>query len=414
MIETLSSRLSTQQRHLTAPLLKEREQYLTYLLQIGWSAHRVLEVATYLVHIVHVMELVSLRSVEPAEIEQAGARWANDRGAERIGKRPETSPATFAKFARQWLRFLGVLKLPDRPTGCFDAQMAEFQGALEMRRLASSTIDTYICQIENFLRWLSERRSVLSLVSVFDVDDFLAAKRDAHAHLLTISGHCIALRAFFRFAEERKWCPPGIWRGIVGPRLPMYTEPPEGPSWTDVRRLLRSAQGDTTKDLRARALLLLLAIYGLRVSEVARLRLQDFDWRSETFCVLRSKRGGIQQFPIQYEVGEAILDYLRHGRPRCSCQHLFLTTQLPYRPLTTVSVCSIVRRRFNELGIQSKHHGPHSLRHACATRLLAKGSSLMEIADFLGHKTTQCAAIYAKYDRRSLRKVAAFSLAEIL
>lgn len=87
MIERLSSRLSTQRRHRSAPLLKEREQYLTHLLKIGWTTHRVLEVATYLVHIVRMMELVSLRRVEPAEIEQAGVRWTNDEGAERVGKR---------------------------------------------------------------------------------------------------------------------------------------------------------------------------------------------------------------------------------------------------------------------------------------------------------------------------------------
>ena len=183
------------------------------------------------------MELVSLRCVEPAEIEQAGVRWANDDGAERVGKRPQTSPDTFAKFARQWLRFLGVLNLPGRPTGCFDLQVAEFKNTLEMRRLASTTINAYVTRTENFLQWLPERCSDLSLVSVYDVDDFLAVKRDARVHLLTISGHCIALRAFFRFAEERGWTPPGIWRGIVGPRIPMYTELAAGPSWADVRRL---------------------------------------------------------------------------------------------------------------------------------------------------------------------------------
>lgn len=381
---------------------------------MGWSENRVREVATYLVHIVRTMELHSLRCVEPTEIEQAGVRWASDRGVERADKRPEASPPQFARFARQWLRFLGVLNLPSRPPGRFDAQLAEFKGALEMRRLAPTTIKTYVNQTENFLRWLAESCNDLSLVSVYDVDDFLAAKRDAHVHLLTVSGHCIALRTFFIFAEERGWCSPGIWRGIVSPRLPMYTEPPKGPTWTEVRRLIRSAEGRTSKDLRARALLLLYAIYGLRVSEVARLRLEDFDWRNETFCVHRAKRGGIQQFPIQYEVGEAILDYLRHGRPYCACRHLFLTVQLPYRPLTGAVMWGIVGRRMKKLGIESKHRGPHSLRHACATRLLTKGSSLKEIADFLGHRNTQCVAIYAKYDKRSLRKVAAFSLAEIL
>ena len=62
------------------------------------------------------------------------------------------------------------------------------------------------------------------------------------------------------------------------------------------------------------------------------------------------------------------------------------------------------------LGIVSAHNGPHALRHACATHSLRRGASLKEIADFLGHRDTKSVAIYAKYDTRSLRKVAAFRL----
>ncbi len=414
MIESISVFPSFQRRHRSAPLLKEREQYLTHLLQMGWDANRVRAVAGYLVRIVHVMGLTSLRSVELTEIEEAGVRWADNKGPERIGKRPDTSPRIFALIARQWLHFHGALILPTAPAGRFDSQLSAFQRALESRGLATITIRSYINQILNFLRWVSERHSELSSLSVYDVDDYLASNREAGRRLITIATRCTAPRAFFIVAEERGWCLPGIWRGIVKPRLPMYTEASKGPSWAEVRRLVRSVNGKTPVELRARALFLLYSIYGLRASEVARLRLDDFDWRNETFCVHRAKRGGIQQFPIQYEVGEAILDYLRYGRPHCACRNVFLTLQIPYRPFGARSMWSVVGKRMRRLGIQSEHRGPHSLRHACATHLLKKGSSLKEIADFLGHRTTQCVAIYAKYDRRSLRNVAAFSLAGIL
>ena len=143
------------------------------------------------------------------------------------------------------------------------------------------------------------------------------------------------------------------------------------------------------------------------------LRLEDFDWRNETFTVRRAKRGGIQQYPIQFEVGEAVLEYLQNGRPHCVCRNVFVTLQLPYRPIRAPAMWSIVKRRMDKTDIACKHTGPHSLRHACATHLLSKGSSLQEIADFLGHQDTRSVGIYAKYDKRSLRKVAAFSLAGI-
>lgn len=233
------------------------------------------------------------------------------------------------KIARQWLRFHDSLVLPVMPMGRFDEQLAEFKSALASRGLAPSAIRTYIERIRIFLRWASDRHKDPSSISLQDVDDFLAGHREAGSRLITLTSHCISLRSFFIFAEERGLCSPGIWCGIMSPRLPQYTELPKGPSWADVRRLIRSANGRSSIELRERALFLLYSIYGLRASEVVQLRLDDFDWRNETFCVHRAKRGGLQQFPSQYEVGEAILDYLQHGRPRCACRFIFVTLQTP-------------------------------------------------------------------------------------
>ena len=143
---------------------------------------------------------------------------------------------------------------------------------------------------------------------------------------------------------------------------------------------------------------------------MARLRLSDFDWRDERFSVQRAKRGGVQHYPIQYEVGEAILQYLKRGRPRCPCRHIFVTLHPPYRPVTASSLWQITSRRFRQLGIDSHRQGPHALRHACATHLLRKGTSLKQIAEFLGHRDSRSVGIYAKYDTRSLRRVADFRL----
>jgi site-specific recombinase XerD len=87
-----------------------------------------------------------------------------------------------------------------------------------------------------------------------------------------------------------------------------------------------------------------------------------------------------------------------------------VTLGQPYRPLGAPGLWQIVSRRFRQLGVKSERRGPHALRHACATHLLKKGTSLKDIADFLGHRDAKSIGIYAKYDTRSLRKVAAFRL----
>ena len=153
MIESLSDRPSVHERHRAAPLVKEREQYLNHLLQIGWDARRVLGVGSLLIHIVHTMELTVLRMVDLTEIDQAGERWtATYRGGARA--HGTASSLLFVMRARQWLRFHGVLMLPTAPTGLFDAHLAQFKSALELRGLASCTITLYVDRSQVFLQWL--------------------------------------------------------------------------------------------------------------------------------------------------------------------------------------------------------------------------------------------------------------------
>ncbi|MDE1154406.1 MAG: site-specific integrase [Acidobacteriaceae bacterium] len=416
MIESVSHYPSVHMRHRAAPLLRERDEYLTHLLEKGLEPARVRCAAAFLVHIVNLLALDSLREVEEHEIEEASKRWVDYRSPQRrkTGVGAGATPKNFVRIAKAWLNFHGCLALPSTSAPDFDLLIEDFRETLTFRRgLSSATVLSYTKRTQDFLRWASSSHSELELISMDDVDRFLLSKRAKGWQLATIATQCQALRTFFGYAEERGWCRPGMIRGIVSPRVPKYTDVPKGPSWTQVRQLIRPASGSSPQGLRARAMLLLYSIYALRSSEVSGLRLEDFDWRNETFTVRRAKRGGIQQFPIQYEVGEAILDYLKRGRPRCSCRYLFLSMRLPYGPIGPAGMWGIVAKRLREMDVDCEHVGPHSLRHACATRLLKKGSSLKEIAEYLGHQDTRSVGIYAKYDKRSLHKVAAFSLGGI-
>jgi integrase len=159
---------------------------------------------------------------------------------------------------------------------------------------------------------------------------------------------------------------------------------------------------------------LLFAIYGFRSAEVRALTLEDIDWKRESITVRRAKRGMIQQFPLQGEVGDAIVLYLQKMRPRCSCRNVFVTLHPPYRPVSGHSMSSIIGLRMKKLGVVNEEFGPHMLRHACATQLLRTGSSLKDIADFLGHRDLRSVSNYVKFDLHSLKKVAAFSLRGVL
>jgi site-specific recombinase XerD len=280
----------------------------------------------------------------------------------------------------------------------------------EEQGLSPYSVRSHCAKTSKFLEWFGERHRLLTRARIEDVDEFLAMKGAGGWSRRSVSVAAQALRVFFRYAETRGWCARGFAKGIQGPKIYKYEGVPAGPSWEQVRRLLRSVKGSNPAVRRARAILSLLAIYGLRSGEVSRLMLRDFDWREEVFEVNHSKRGGPQRYPLQREVGNAILQYLKRGRPSCACRHLFVTLQPPYRPIGAEALWTLTSQRLKAAGIKCRTRGPRALRHACATRWLQQGASFKEIGDLLGHRGLESVGIYAKVDLRALRAVAALDL----
>jgi integrase/recombinase XerD len=225
----------------------------------------------------------------------------------------------------------------------------------------------------------------------------------------TIQNLVSDVRVFLRYAERHGWCQKGLAEAIHGPRTFIQLSLPVGPSWDDVRRLLAMTEGDRPVDIRDRAILMLLAIYGLRRGEVGRLRLSDFDWERKLLSVVCSKPRRTRLYPLIDSVGKAVLRYLTDVRPRSPHREVFLTILHPIRPLRT-SLWNIVGHRLRKLGVPISHHGPHALRHACGAHLLSKGMTLKEIGDHLGHRKPDSTRIYAKVDLVGLRQVADFDL----
>lgn len=173
-----------------------------------------------------------------------------------------------------------------------------------------------------------------------------------------------------------------------------------------VERLLKSLDRRTATGRRDYAILLLVARLGLRQGEVARLSLEDIDWDAGEILV-HGKGPRSDRLPIPKDVGEALVSYLREGRPSCTVRRVFLTTRAPVRALALQgSVTAIFERAFVRSGIPSPQKGPHVLRHSLAVRMLRQGASLGEIGEILRHRRLDTTAIYAKVDLNALRALA--------
>jgi integrase/recombinase XerD len=139
--------------------------------------------------------------------------------------------------------------------------------------------------------------------------------------------------------------------------------------------------------------------------KIVRLRLEDINWRADTLHVWHSKTGVQSLLPLMEPVGEALLDYLRRGRPQTDRREVFIRTRAPYRPLPRVY--SGVRRRLQASGVEPPGKcGPHIFRHARAVELLRASVPRKVIGDLLGHRSTESTIPYLKLATEDLRAVA--------
>jgi integrase/recombinase XerD len=415
MIDSVFLIQSIREKHRKAPCLSERERYLTYLIEIGACRERVRIIATMLLNVVQLLKLDSLRPVGMDEIAEGYKGWVDDSGACQRRKFSMASSKRFKVAARSWLRFQGFLLPTPKPVPPFGNLLPDFLNAMHSQHLLSfGTLRSYRTQILAFLNWLQSHCPQFSNVLASNIDEYIEAKRSDGWSLSSVATLCVALRSFFGYAEEQRWCSSGIRASISIPRVPRIAAHLSSLPWEDVRRVIGSIGDLEPHDLRAKAMFLLFSIYGFRAVEVEGLTLEDIDWRRETITVRRAKRGKTQQFPLQSEVGEAIALYLEKVRPRCHCRNLFVTLQRPYRQVLGRTMSAIISPRIKKLGFVTEQYGPHMLRRACATQLLRTGSSIKEIADFLGHSNLRTVSSYAKFDLASLRNVAHVSLRGVL
>lgn len=411
VIESITKESNVRKRHYDAPLLLERERYIEYLIRRGSGREYVRITAAYMVRIVKLMSLKKLRMITRAEIEEAAALWSDPKCIYRVQDHPRRCASrSFIRVATGWFSFLSKLELP--PGEWFEGMIQVFLSALNGQNLQPITINRYGWNIRIFFRFLSEGFDLRN-ISLSDVDAFIAAKVKLGGKPQAVVTHYHTLRRFFQFAGMQGWCDPSFHLGIKRPRLAVRPIEPKAPDWKEVVQLLKGFKGRSAVERRAKAMVILCAFYGLRSTEVTRLELEDIDWRNATLVVRRAKRGGVQQYPLLFKVGEAILEYLTNDRPKSASRLVFLSMRPPYGEVAKMSLWRAIGPSLRKIGTRGDYVGAHCLRHACATRLLQKGASLKEIADFLGHRDVRSVDVYARLDIRSLRKVAAFVISDL-
>lgn len=302
-----------------------------------------------------------------------------------------------------YLDGLGVLPAGADVRTPVDRLLWEFlRYLLEERALAVGSAGLYQTVARAFLAERSDPIGEdLARLRAAEVSAFVLRESRTRGRASALTMVC-ALRSLLRFLHVQGWIASPLVSAV--PSIPRRREDlPRGLAAGQVQRLLDGCDRATSVGRRDFAILTLLSRLGLRRGEVAGLRLDDVDWRTGEI-VIHGKGSRIDRLPLPRDVGEALVGYLRSGRPRGFGRALFLRSCAPIAGLSSAAVSSVVVRACERAGIPPV--GAHALRHTLAAELLRRGAALPEIGQVLRHRSLETTLIYAKVDRAALSQLA--------
>ena len=274
----------------------------------------------------------------------------------------------------------------------------------EVKGLSPKTCANHGRDVSEFLKAAPLREPAqLDKLTPLDLTNYLTDK-SADYRPASLRQMACSLRQFLRFAQQQGWI--GHSLSCAVPKIACRTHNlPTYLSEEQLKLLLSSWDTSTPQGQRDLGIGLCLTGLGLRAGEVAQLCLEDLDWRQGILRLRRSKNGQPAQLPLLADIGEAIANYLRTGRPPCSYRQVFLFHQRVH-PMNGPAISYVIKRALHACGLEVPHPGAHLLRHTLATHLVQSGASLKEVADLLRHRHLNSAAVYAHFDMAHLRSVA--------
>ncbi len=277
---------------------------------------------------------------------------------------------------------------------------------VEVASVSKAAEKQHLNDIRDFLRLLHVRRiSSIRRIRFDDVQAYLGSNSNHSSS--RISHRACAMRSFFRFLIVTKGASPALL-GFV-PRVRHTGVFRLAAIWpqADIKKLLSVVNRKTDLGKRDYAIILLISSLGLRIGDVRDLKIENIDWRKAVIHITRQKTKNIQTLPMSEEVGKALIDYLKNGRPSVSSRHIFVMHQPPYEEFPETSglqtILTKYRKKADILLPEESRKGWHSLRHSLATRLLEEDTPLPVIATILGHDSVETTRLYTRTNIKMLR-----------
>ena len=274
----------------------------------------------------------------------------------------------------------------------------------EVRGLACRSVSHHRYTAQRFLDYLDEEGRMPTDIHAPQIESYIT-KAGKHLSRPSLQNTVSGLRGFLRFLAMDGRAPEGLASQIDTPRLHRLEQLPRALPWTTVRALLRSIDRTSEMGLRDYAIFLLIATYGLRVSEVVAITLDNIRWRQGRLQIRQSKTSSLLELPLTNEVSFAIMKHLKRTPPPPPHRRIFLRVRAPFRALKRTAVGRAFHSMVRKSGLSISCHGPHCLRHSLAVHLLKNGIPLKTIGDILGHSSATSTTAYLRLATEDLREV---------
>ncbi len=394
----------THHRYTALPILGSRvDDFVQWLAQCDYRPASIRVMLCPLVQVEQWLQSHGIQDMTELDTAVLEACW-------RHGSRRSTVLGGLIHALARYLETTGVLRpLPPPPPTPSQRLLSTYTEQLaHLRGLAAHTIQMHRQSVAELLDDLEYDRhpACLEGLQASQIEAFVRRRaaglgRGSQQHLVA------HLRSFLRFLATTGQCPSGLDGTIDTPRLYRLEQLPRALPWETVQALLQSIDRHTAIGLRDYTMLVLIATYGLRISEVAALTLDHVHWREGWLQVPRCKARDVLHLPLTDRVGEILVQYLRQARlAEVPCRALFLRSRTPIRALGPTAVSMVFDRWAKRSGLAIPFYGAHCLRHTYAVHLLHTGASLKTIGDLLGHRDHDSTYVYLRLATEELRDVA--------
>lgn len=290
-----------------------------------------------------------------------------------------------------------------RLTGEIGEAVERFLQWLKELRRNPTTIKDHLLYLHRFIQYLDNNGiKLLGDIGQQHVLSFLSTRTNNKINVVS------SLRMFFRYAHEERLLKTDLSYVLANYKWARREKLPSFYTAEEVIKIESTVSLSSEVGKRNYAVLLLATRLGLRASDIANLSFANFDWDKSRITLQQYKTGKEIELPLLAEVGGAVISYLKFGRPRSSSPDVFLSARAPYKPMTRSAVSAAVGQIIDASGIAigQRRHGPHSMRHSLASRLLEHEVPLPVISESLGHEKTKTTMVYLRIDIKALHKCA--------